>query len=470
MSRRLILALVAVGAIALVAGPAFAAVQNVKVSGDVEIMPLLRNSFNLQKAQEDNEESGILSFLRLRVDADLTDNVSVTTRLLNERVWGLEDNAATPAATNEANTDIGLDLAYVTLKEFLYSPLTLTIGRQELHMGSEMIVGDPDTNNAVSTASGLSGVAPDLSKRKSFDAFRATLDYSPLVVDMIYAKIKETSSKSVADILKQKDDTDLWGIDASYDLGDKYSSVLEGYFYQKLIQRGAFASATVPKKSDTVDVIGGRVTMKPAENLSASLEGAYQFGKRNPNTAVSETQKRRAYALEGGMTLGMPKVRYTPTITLLAAYFSGEPNNDGTDTYKQWDPMYENQAYGDIANTLLNQSNIKLVGLIGTARLTDDIMAKLAYNAYWWAKQYNTNGGSTINTITTARGDSVYIKNKGSFVGQELDANITYDYTEDVQFGLTAGAFFPSSIFTTQGGVSTDHIASQLLASMMVKF
>ena len=42
--------------------------------------------------------------------------------------------------------EIALDLANVRLKEFLYAPLDLTIGRQELHYGNDFIMGDPDTN------------------------------------------------------------------------------------------------------------------------------------------------------------------------------------------------------------------------------------------------------------------------------------------------------------------------------------
>jgi hypothetical protein len=470
MSRRLILALVAIAAIALVVGPAFAAVQNVKVSGDDEIMPLLRNQFNLQKHNRKNNETGILNFLRLRVDADLTDNVGVTVRLLNERVWGIEDNAATPATTDQANTDIALDLAYVTLKEFLYSPLTLTLGRQELHMGSEMIVGDPDMNNAVSTASGLSGIAADLSKRKSFDAMRATFDYSPLVIDAIYAKINEKT-------ISIQNDTTLMGVDANYALKDKWNSMLEGYLYQKLIQKKAFGVSSgaqvQPNKNDTVNVIGGRVVSQPIENLGVSLEAAYQFGDRNPNTAGAVMQKRRAWAGEASTTYTFSKVRYTPTLTLAVAYFSGEPNNEATKkTYKQWDPMYENQTPGEIANALLNQTNIKLVGLATTAKFTDDISGKLAYNAYWWAKRYTTDGGAgtDTSTITTARANEVYVKNRRSFVGQELDAYLTYDYTEDVQFGLTAGAFLPGGMFTKVAGVQTNAIASQVLGSMKVAF
>ena len=130
MSKRLTLVLLAAAVVAFIATPAFAAVQNVKVSGDLEIVPLARDCWDLvtqSQTATDNQERAILGFLRLGINADLTDNVSVTARLLNEREW---DTDATDAE------DIQLDLAYVTLKEFLYSPLTLTLGRQELHMGS----------------------------------------------------------------------------------------------------------------------------------------------------------------------------------------------------------------------------------------------------------------------------------------------------------------------------------------------
>ena len=66
-----------------------------------------------------------LSQVRVRVDADLTDNIAATVRLLNERVWGEEGQAGD-------ETDIDLDLAYVAVKEFLYSPLSLIVGRREI--------------------------------------------------------------------------------------------------------------------------------------------------------------------------------------------------------------------------------------------------------------------------------------------------------------------------------------------------
>ena len=175
MSKRLIFVLAIAFALSFSVA-AYAETQNLKVSGDLLIRAIDREGFSL--LDDAYEASGITSTTRVRIDADLTDNVSTTVRLLNERSWTAE--------TNE-DTDIDLDLAYVMMKEFLYSPLTLTVGRQELRFGNAMIIGDVDSN----LMSASLNVPPDLSARKAFDAIRATLDYDPLVVDVIMSKIDE---------------------------------------------------------------------------------------------------------------------------------------------------------------------------------------------------------------------------------------------------------------------------------------
>ena len=92
--------------------PAFAAVQNIKVSGDILARYIARSDFSLTKdlVGTDDNINVFNTVTRIRIDADLTDNVSTVVRLINERNW-TEADAAT--------TDIDLDLAYVTLKEFL---------------------------------------------------------------------------------------------------------------------------------------------------------------------------------------------------------------------------------------------------------------------------------------------------------------------------------------------------------------
>ena len=209
MTKRLIVVL----ALALVAGLvtcSYAEVQNVKVSGDLTVYGISR-MFDVAGGNDNKDDNAFASITRVKVESDLTDNVTATVRLLNERYWGTEVEM-TGTGTNP-NSDLSLDLACVTLKEFMMPAATLTIGRQELRFGNGMIVGDPDTNNAVSTASPFSNLDMDLSARKAFDAIRLTLNYDPLVIDLVSSKITETS-------LTSSDDVDLYGINANYKLNN----------------------------------------------------------------------------------------------------------------------------------------------------------------------------------------------------------------------------------------------------------
>ena len=109
--------------VAALAGAAYADVQSVKVSGDITIRGISRENYDLKDAVKDvtvdNEDDNAfyMQTTRVQIDADLTDNVSTTIRLLNERDWDAAANAA---------DDIQIDLSCVTFKELFYSPLTVT--------------------------------------------------------------------------------------------------------------------------------------------------------------------------------------------------------------------------------------------------------------------------------------------------------------------------------------------------------
>ncbi len=79
----------------------------------------------------------IMSTVGVNVNADLTDNVGVGVRLLNQRDWGADSTGASAGSRDR----ISVDLASVTLKEFFYQPLSLVVGRQDLWFGKGFIVG-----------------------------------------------------------------------------------------------------------------------------------------------------------------------------------------------------------------------------------------------------------------------------------------------------------------------------------------
>jgi len=57
------------------------------------------------------------------------------------------------------------------------------------------------------------------------------------------------------------------------------------------------------------------------------------------------------------------------------------------------------------------------------------------------------------------------MKPKGYGLGNEVDLGVTYDYTEDVQFTLSGGAFMPGASFN-----ENKETAKQLIGSMKVTF
>jgi hypothetical protein len=440
MGRRLIVVLALALAVAITLSPAFAEVQNVKVSGDLNMFGAIRNNFGLTRGPDgnrrNNDESFIATQTRVKIDADLTDNVSAVVRLINERKWN----------SNE-ETKIDLDLAYVGLKEFLYSPLSLTIGRQELIYGNKLILGKS------SVGSSASGIPTDLSLKKSFDAIKAVLNYDPLVVDLIYAKISEDSSRSV------KDDANLYGIYASYDVNRKLKADVYG-FYKKDRNK---ASAIF--KNDTVLTVGSLITATPIDNLKTSLEAAMQFGKRAIGKTTTRDSRTKAWALQAAAEYTLSNVKFTPTIGASFTHLSGD--KDGENGKRAWDSMFQDQALNNITNAIIPFTNLNVLNLKGSMKPTDDVTLCANWGFYIRDRK---SPGSMISPATDSNGSSSsygnYNMTSKKYLGNALDLTATYDYTEDVQFGLTTGWFMPGNAFEKDNR----RIASQVIGSMKVTF
>src|SRR3989338_663132 len=388
MARRLGIWLCLLAIVSFIAQPAFAAVQNVKVSGDISVSAVSRSNFDLDKSSRDpnslgsgsnqDSQSDFLSITRVKVDADLSDNVSTSVRLLNERNWngdsttGTEANrnvGLTTAGTSGDENDIDLDLASITLKDFLFSPLTLTVGRQELRFGNGWIVGDPDTNGI---AFGSELAEGDLSVRKAFDAIRARFDYNPLVLDLIYAKVAENNT-----IL-------------NVDTGDTTSFITD-----------------IKQKADVVNTVGVRAVNKSIKNLTLDVQGAYQFGTYNPkfdpnarfiSTSLpvldrGETSPRSAWGTEVVAAYDLKDVaaisKWEPSITGAYIYLSGESRDKtGKKSYRGWDSMFEDQTFGHLINAIIGFSNTHLLGVSLKAKPAADLTATLDYVTGWFAKRY----------------------------------------------------------------------------------
>jgi hypothetical protein len=428
MSKKLIV-FVAILAVSWL-GTAHAAVENVKVSGDITACGLARSNFDFgarNSANFDDHISAIASIIRLRFDVDLTEEVTATVRLLNERVWG------SALSADNTNYDVDLDLAHITLKEFLDDRLTLIVGRQEVRLGSGMIVGDVNTNQSGFTNAALSGTVGDLSVRKAFDAIVGVIDLAPATVTLGYIKADEADAD-------EEDDTNASLINLAYDLGD--STIGEIYFVMK---------DTQPKQATRDDVknLGARIVCSPMDNLTVSGEIAYQWGKEENFRA--DNQRRSDRAIMAQATYAFLDQPWAPTLGIDYAYFS-----------RNWDPMYEDLTPANIANVLLSNSNIQCIGGTLTINPREDILVKLRYANFRLVDKVGIVGDSPLNSSFA----TYSIDTDKKCVGDEIDVDIVYDYTEDVQMSLLLDTFLPGSLFNDEN----DSTAFQAIGLMKVSF
>ncbi len=442
MSKRLITLLAVAFLVAGVACAAYAEVQNVKVSGDITVLGVARNHFDLTNGPAGDKNSVNESFIgtqtRVRIDADLTDNVMTTIRLINERAWTGE---------SVQSSDIDLDLAFVTLKEFLYSPMSVTIGRQELKYGNQLIIGAANTY----AAAVANNIPTDLGMRSAFDAIKVVLNYDPLVIDTFYAKIDEGQFSGLPPA-DENDDTNLWGVNAAYSINK--DTKVESYLFSR--------TASSSDKTDKIYTLGAIVSNK-YKDITASIEGAFQFGYNN----ASATQtRRRAYAFQAMADVSLPfekTKKYAPMVGIGWTYLSGDKDSNDN-KLKSWNSMYYNQALNNITYAIFPFTNLSVLNVKASVKPMEDITLMAKYGAYYQAQKGAT---SATSNKRDAQGNtySTSLNADEKFVGNALDLTAVYDYTEDVQIGVTAGMFAPGKAVN-----SPKRDATQLIGSMKVTF
>jgi len=489
----------------VLATPAFAAIQNVKVSGDITTSWIGDSSLDLGATSSSTgtpalqkSQNVFITQTRLRVDADLSDNVSTTVGLINERAWNAEN---TSNSNNDSlDTNVQLYLASITLREFLYSPLTLEIGRQVFNYGNGLIQGDGGPIN--SGSGNLVGIYADLNERTAYDGVKATLDYKPLSIDLLYFKYGQ-NYKSLAGtyVSNPEQSADVYGYDASYTLSDPWSTVVEQYLFTRIDGSGFNSGLTDASvntdggdtiagqgKGSTLFIPGLRASTNPTKSLNVQGEIAWELGNA-PVTAINgttgaaispnrnESEHRDAMAAQLLATYSLPILeKYKPSVNASFTYASGDKNSaenyDGSavksaKTFSAWDEFDTIQGAGTIYRSLFNLSNESILAVGASANPLEDVTTAVTWSGLWAPAAISAQNPLTIlqpdgNSVTTG---PVGAKD-AYWIGNETDLSVTYNYTEDVTFGITVGWFVPGDVFS-----STLHdTASQAIANVGVKF
>ena len=473
---RLLTAICVAAVVVAFAVPAIAETQNVKVSGDIGVAHIFQHHIDLcdgpptgtDTANENDNETFFVQQVGLNVEADLTDNVSTYVRLINERDWDADGAGAGPF-------DISLDEAYLTLKEMLYAPLTLKIGRQNIWLGKGFVIGNAGPT-VWDQAGGVQGTVHELSDMTAFDAIRATLDYDPWTVDLIYAKIDE------ANVLIS-DDTDLFVANVGYKF-TKYEAEAEAYAIfesDKIGSAGLVNVATSEPNNETL-TIGLRGSFVPFDNMNVWAEGALQSGQyavdeTTSAVAASEiTSDRDAHAFNLGGTYTFTDVRWVPTIGAEYSVYSGEDlQADGTvgGEWDAWNGLYAGKFDTYIAALRNITKPTQFDG--GAADATQNNNAGTNELRYALFGQLNPMTDVTVKARYTyllydEAPSSTAIPNRDEEIGYEIDGKVTYDYTEDVTFTVAGALFVAGDYYESDNDDTNQSDAAQVISAVTIDF
>lgn len=404
------------------------------------------NGRNYREYLDSRVELGFLFQLNEGVEVFLQPQVNY--------VWGNRQ-------VNQANGDDNLRLyqAWVALHpEILGRDSVLKVGRQELVLGSEMLVG----NN--SRYSGL-----------SFDAIRLDLKLADgLTTSLFGAKLLENDRGYVGGVstdisTEDPGDAYLFGLWNTYTgLAD---TTIDVYGLLLQAERGQGNGTNTLDVYNEVNLwtIGARLAIKPMElaanhafDLDFSIEGATQFGTTDDGTERDVTD---AYALESELGVTLGSISWTPRLAIGTALASGDsdPANDKARTFS---PLFQDttERLGDA--DMVSLSNLKSWYLKGSLKPTEKLEVGATYFRFEAMHVEDTVGGGNLAGPTNGLPG---IAGNDNDVGDELDFYADVKLTKNVSLRGVFAWVDPSDMVTDQPGYGNSP-ASRLFAVLAVKW
>jgi len=455
MAKRILTLCLALAIGIAFAMPAAAAVKSIKVGGDLTIRGIYRDNLDFIGDEVDKNEALAMTATRIWIGAELTDNVSAVVRLINEKDWG---NSVIQTAAGAAgiaglplNTSQGIDidLAYIKLKDLLMPGLTATLGRQEILLGKGFVVGN--ANGLVPYATANTAIAAaDMTARKSFDAWR--LDYEagtiPLTFTLFDAKIIQENANIpfVGGLppLPLGIDANLMGLNVAYKLDNL---AIEGY---------AINFNTEIPTIDDIDIttLGLRIdhSVLAAPGLNYNIEAAMQTG--DIITVGAEGWAGNAdisYTFQNPM---QPKIG--------AAWFYASGDKAATADVEGWVNIFSDNL-GDRVGRLTNAAagqNIASVPFLGMNNSIPKLYASIK------------PGEKHSLSLALFPASTVVVKpgTLANEIGWEVDLGYTYQYTEDVSFGLCVDFAEAGKMIKEVLPPTFDAQAMQVVGSVSVSF
>ncbi len=305
--------------------------------------------------------------VRAQVKAVLDKDVDVFVQVQDVRIWGEETNTL-----NDYRADnFDLHQGYVTLNKIRGSGVSIRVGRQEISLGGQRLVGAVDWTQ----------------QARSMDGVRATLSPAWGSVDVLGIRLLDTSAAGIGS------NAYFGGV---YATAKASGGTLDGY--------GLYNRASGGAKTNQY-TLGARWVGK-ARSVVYRIEGAYQLGKRGGSDVSAFLFGGRA-----GIPIGKS------TVTLWYDYLSGDDNaTDGK--VKVFDTLFATNhkfyGYADVfLNIPVHTGNLGLqdVALKFSIPLREGVKLDVDGHAFFLAKKGRASG---------------------KHLGEEVDVTLSYKYSNEV--------------------------------------
>ena len=419
--------------VVLSAMPVFAELQNVTVGGSIYILSELYSDpldvdegFPWQDRSSDNN-SFTTQWTKVNVKADFSENVSAFIELDSINMWsrGFRSNYINGMDGRPNIADVQVYQAYIEAREMYGYPVRLRVGRQEVVLGSEWLVG-----NNTSPTTGL-----------SFDGIRLSYAVDEFTVDAFTFKLADISPG------EEDGDVDLYGIYGSY-LGLE-NITIDAYWM--LVRDAGSRDLNLGPIGEWFQDVLGVDEFEPSYLHTIGLRGAgtygafdfegeiaFQFGEADAVGSLFGDDDADfdewGMTLEAGYTFD---VKCEPRAYLGFVYLGGEDNRDvdlwefasnalpwtTPDSSVSFNRLFSDVSYSPVlfGNTKTDLSNVWILrtGVKGSIRENIQLALDISYF-------------EAIEERSIARLIPFLNEDSDDELGWQVSLTGTYNYSEDV--------------------------------------
>jgi hypothetical protein len=326
--------------------------------------------------------------VNLDIDADMTDNVSVHIGLEQTGAWGGVMGGATGPTIDGQGAALAVDEAYIVVKELIIEQLTVKAGVQMVEYslrndGNAMFLSMPELG-----------------------AWKATLNYDPLYVDLTIATLVETRNTMGAM------DTALYALGIEYYLENKGK-----------VQVIIFSVTNEDADISLVEYSAG-VTYMVMEDLEIFVQIGGQGGEWGDGNDTS------MMAFNLGAEYTFSKVNRKPYVGLSYQFFGGD------DTDADWINL------GDVDETVVLEADRGLRDHNNGYRtkiLTDNYSVIRIVGGCVVDEKTTVDAGLGMFSMVDDGSAAGAVAGGDDNIGMEIDVKVSHKLTDDLSVGVGLG-------------------------------